>query len=149
MDNSEGISHSFSDPRDFLPAGAGLLRASSQTDARLLVPASLSTLLFPSLRRSSSSSRSWGCSLAHAAQGRLFGQIKDITGPEAAAATQAIVDPVHRARGSGIVAALSLMLLVVGASATFSSLKTALDFVFKVKSPEGFSGLAVLLCARY
>nr|WP_246257850.1 YihY/virulence factor BrkB family protein [Pararobbsia alpina] len=85
---------------------------------------------------------------ADAAQGRLFGQIKDITGPEAAGAMQAIVEHAHRASGSGIAASLSLVLLVVGASATFSSLNTALDTVFKVKSPKGISGLALLLRAR-
>ena len=83
-----------------------------------------------------------------AAQGRLFGQIKDITGPEAASAMQAIVEHAHRASGSGIAAAISVALLIVGASATFSSLNTALDIVFKAESPKGISGLALLLRAR-
>lgn len=83
-----------------------------------------------------------------AAQGRLFGQIKDITGPEAASAMQAIVEHAHRASGSGIAAALSVLLLIIGASATFSSLNTALDIVFEAKSPKGISGLALLLRAR-
>ena len=83
-----------------------------------------------------------------AAQGRLFGQIKDITGPEAASAMQAIVEHAHRASGSGVAAALSVALLIVGASATFSSLNTALDIVFKAESPKGISGLALLLRAR-
>lgn len=85
---------------------------------------------------------------ADAARGRLFGQIKDITGPEAAAAMQDIVAHAHRASGGGVAAALSIVLLVVGASATFSSLNTALDIVFKVESRKGISGLALLLRAR-
>ncbi|MCC8402310.1 YihY/virulence factor BrkB family protein [Paraburkholderia sp. MMS20-SJTN17] len=85
---------------------------------------------------------------ADAAQGRLFGQIKDITGPEAADAMQAIVQHAHRASGSGVAAALSGVLLIVGASATFSSLNTALDIIFKVESPKGISGLTLLLRAR-
>lgn len=83
-----------------------------------------------------------------AAQGRLFAQMKDIIGPEAAAAMQEIVEHAHRASGSGIAAGLSLVLLVIGASATFSSLNTALDVVFKANSPKGISGLAWLLRVR-
>ncbi|HZZ12659.1 MAG TPA: YihY/virulence factor BrkB family protein [Paraburkholderia sp.] len=83
-----------------------------------------------------------------AAQGRLFGQIKEITGPEAAGAMQAIVAHAHYASAHGIAAALSVALLIVGASATFSSLNTALNIVFKVKPPKGISGLALLLRAR-
>jgi membrane protein len=83
-----------------------------------------------------------------AAQGRLFEQIKDITGPEAAGAMQAMVEHAHRSSGSGIAAAVSVVLLLVGASATFSSLNTALDIVFKVESRKGISGLALLLRAR-
>jgi len=83
-----------------------------------------------------------------AAEGRLFAQIKDITGPEAAGAMQAMVEHAHRSSGSGIAAAVSVVLLLVGASATFSSLNTALDEVFKVESRKGISGLALLLRAR-
>jgi membrane protein len=83
-----------------------------------------------------------------AAQGRLFAQIKDITGPEAAGAMQAMVEHAHRSSGSGIAAAVSVVLLLIGASATFSSLNTALDIVFKVESRKGISGLALLLRAR-
>jgi membrane protein len=83
-----------------------------------------------------------------AAQGRLFAQIKDITGPEAAGAMQAMVEHAHRASGSGIAAVVSVLLLLVGATATFSSLNAALDVVFKVESRKGISGLALLLRAR-
>jgi membrane protein len=83
-----------------------------------------------------------------AARGRLFEQIKDITGPEAAGAMQAMVEHAHHSSGSGIAAAVSLVLLLIGASATFSSLNTALDIVFKVESRKGISGLALLLRAR-
>ena len=61
---------------------------------------------------------------------------------------QAMVEHAHQANGSGVAAALSLVLLLVGASATFSSLNSALDIVFKVEPPKGISGLALLLRAR-
>lgn len=83
-----------------------------------------------------------------AAKGRLFGQIKDITGPEAAAAMQDIVQHAHHAGGSGIATALSIVLLFVGASATFASLSSALDIIFKVGTRKGISGIALLLRAR-
>jgi membrane protein len=149
MDNSVRVNHNFSGARGFIPvareAVTGFLTDRCTTlgasiafySAFSLAPTLLIVLAVVGLF--------FG---ADAAQGRLFGQIKDITGPEAAAAMQAIVEHAHRASGSGIAAALSVVLLVVGASATFSSLNTALDIVFKAKSPKGFSGLALLLRAR-
>jgi membrane protein len=83
-----------------------------------------------------------------AAKGRLFDHVKGILGNDAAGAMQAIVEHAHRANGSGIAAVTSIVLLVVGASATFSSLNTALDVVFDAQSSKGFAGLALLLRAR-
>lgn len=83
-----------------------------------------------------------------AAKGRLFDQIKGILGSDAAGAIQAIVEHAHRANGGGIAAVTSIVLVVVGASATFSSLNTALDVVFEAESPRGMAGLALLLRVR-
>ena len=54
----------------------------------------------------------------------------------------------HRASGGGIAAIVSVALLIVGASATFSSLNTALDSVFHAEPRAGISGIAILLRAR-
>lgn len=83
-----------------------------------------------------------------AAKGRLFDQVKGVLGNDAASAMQSLVEHAHRASGSGIAAALSIVLVAVGASATFSSLNTALDVVFGAHSPKGIAGLALLLRAR-
>ena len=83
-----------------------------------------------------------------AAQGRIFGQVKDVLGKDAAAAMQAIVEHAHYGSGSGIAAIISVVLLAVGASATFSSLNTALDVVFEAPSAKGLAGTALLLRAR-
>ncbi|MFL9961747.1 YihY/virulence factor BrkB family protein, partial [Paraburkholderia sediminicola] len=83
-----------------------------------------------------------------AARGRLFDQVKGVLGSDAASAMQTLVEHAHRANGSGVAAALSLVLVAVGASATFSSLNTALDVVFAAESPKGIAGLALLLRAR-
>jgi membrane protein len=85
---------------------------------------------------------------ADAAQGKLFAEVKNVLGNEAAAAMQDIVTHAHRASGGGIAAAASVILLIVGASATFSSLNTALDTVFDAKPRAGVSGFAVLLRVR-
>jgi membrane protein len=61
---------------------------------------------------------------------------------------QAMVDHAHHMSGSGISTALSVLLLLVGASATFASLNTALDIVFKVEPRKGISGIELLLRAR-
>ena len=83
-----------------------------------------------------------------AAKGRLFDQIKGVLGSDAASAMQSLVEHAHRSNGSGVAAALSIVLVAVGASATFSSLNTALDVVFGAESPKGIAGLALLLRAR-
>lgn len=83
-----------------------------------------------------------------AAQGRLFGQVKDVIGNDAAAAMQAIVQHAHYGSGGGFAAVISVVLLAIGASATFSSLNTALDVVFEAPSAKGLAGAALLLRAR-
>lgn len=83
-----------------------------------------------------------------AAKGRLFDQVKGVLGNDAASAMQTLVGHAHRANGSGVAATLSVALVAVGASATFSSLNTALDVVFAAESPKGIAGLALLLRAR-
>lgn len=83
-----------------------------------------------------------------AARGRLFDQVKDIVGNDAAGAMQEIVTHAHHAAGSGFAAVASVALLIVGASATFTSLNTALDAVFEAKAGEGVQGLKLLLRTR-
>ncbi|GJH05907.1 YihY/virulence factor BrkB family protein [Paraburkholderia terrae] len=83
-----------------------------------------------------------------AAQGRLFAQVKGILGGDAASAIQSIVQNAHFSGNGGLAAVISTGLLAVGASATFSSLNTALDVVFRARSPRGIAGVALLLRAR-
>ncbi|CAB3805565.1 YihY/virulence factor BrkB family protein [Pararobbsia alpina] len=149
MDSSERASRSFSAQRGFMPVARGAVTG-FVADRCTTLGSSIAFYSAFSLAPTPVivlAVAGWFFG-ADAAQGRLFGQIKDITGPEAAGAMQAIVEHAHRSSGSGIAATLSFVLLVVGASATFSSLNTALDIVFKVKSPKGISGLALLLRAR-
>jgi membrane protein len=65
-----------------------------------------------------------------AARGQLFGQVNGMLGDQAAASVQSIVENAHRSSGTGIAAIISFVLLAVGASATFSSLNTALNMIW-------------------
>nr|WP_244818450.1 YihY/virulence factor BrkB family protein [Caballeronia sp. Lep1P3] len=82
-----------------------------------------------------------------AARGQLFGQISGMLGKDAAASVQAIVEHAHRSGGGGIAAIISFVLLAVGASATFSSLNTALSVIWP-KDKEAKSGVATMVKVR-
>lgn len=85
---------------------------------------------------------------AEAAQGQLFLRVHDFLGNDSAAAIQSIVENAHRQGGSGFAAVTSVVLLIVGASATFSSLNTAFDTVFPALPREKRSGIALMLRVR-
>lgn len=85
---------------------------------------------------------------ADAARGQLFAQVHSFLGDEPAAAIQAIVENAHRGGGGGFAALMSVGLLIIGASATFSSLNTALDVVFPAVPAEKRSGIALMIRVR-
>ena len=82
------------------------------------------------------------------ASGEFFAQSKSLIGADAARAMQTIVESAHHTNASGMAAFLSLGLLIVGASATFTSLNTALDIVFDAEPPSGLRSITLLLRAR-
>ncbi|MEM5329649.1 YihY/virulence factor BrkB family protein [Paraburkholderia sp. JHI2823] len=79
------------------------------------------------------------------ARGELFGQVQKVLGDDAAAAVTTIVQHAHRAGSTGGVAAIvSLALLVIGASATFSSLHSALNIVWPPDAARTSSVMALV-----
>ncbi|MDR5777248.1 YihY/virulence factor BrkB family protein [Caballeronia sp. LZ002] len=84
---------------------------------------------------------------AEAARGQLFGQISGMLGKDAAASVQTIVEHAHRSGGGGVAALISFALLAVGASATFSSLNTALSIIWPAKERPK-SGVTALVKIR-
>ncbi|WP_404980236.1 MULTISPECIES: YihY/virulence factor BrkB family protein [unclassified Caballeronia] len=84
---------------------------------------------------------------AEAARGQLFHQISGMLGKEAAESVQTIVEHAHRSGGGGIAAIVSFVLLAVGASATFSSLNTALSIIWPADNKEK-SGVATMVKVR-
>ncbi|WP_028220393.1 YihY/virulence factor BrkB family protein [Paraburkholderia oxyphila] len=82
---------------------------------------------------------------ADAARGELFREVHNVLGNDAAAGITTIVQNAHRAGGKGSVAAvISLALLAIGASATFSSLNSALNIVWPLDGPRTSSVLALV-----
>jgi membrane protein len=71
-----------------------------------------------------------------AARGQLFHQVNGLIGDQAASGVQSIVENAHRSGGTGIAAITSFVLLAVGASATFSSLNTALNIVWPLSGEQ-------------
>lgn len=85
---------------------------------------------------------------ADAVQGRLVGQVRGIIGEEGAAMVQAMIASAWRARAGTGTTLLSLAGIFVGASATFSSLNTALNRIWPLAAGEERSSLLGLLRVR-
>ncbi|WP_322013673.1 YihY/virulence factor BrkB family protein [Paraburkholderia sp. J12] len=80
------------------------------------------------------------------ARGQLFRQVHNVLGDEAAAGITTIVQNAHRAgKAGGIATIVSLSLLAIGASATFSSLHAALNVVWP---PDGKRASSVFALVR-
>lgn len=80
-----------------------------------------------------------------AARGELFTHIHGMLGDEAAAGVQNIVQNAHRSGSAGGLAAIiSFTLLAIGASATFSSLNSALNVVWPLSGPRASSVYALV-----
>lgn len=82
---------------------------------------------------------------AAAARGELFTHIHGLLGDQAAAGVQTIVENAHHSGNAGGVAAIiSFSMLAIGASATFSSLNSALNMVWPYTGPRSSSVLALV-----
>jgi membrane protein len=80
-----------------------------------------------------------------AARGELYRQVHTVLGNDAAAAISTIVQNAHRSGGAGGAAAIiSFVLLAIGASATFSSLNSALNIVWPATGPRASSVIALV-----
>jgi len=63
--------------------------------------------------------------------GELYGQLRAVVGPDAASAIQAMVGKAATSRASTGATWLSAIIIAVGASATFTELKTSLNAIFR------------------
>ena len=71
---------------------------------------------------------------ADAIQGRLFDQIRGVVGNDGAATIQAMVASARHANVAAGTTVISLIAVLVGASATFSSLNTALNLIWPIEA---------------
>jgi membrane protein len=82
---------------------------------------------------------------AAAARGELYHHINGLLGDQAAAGVQTIVENAHHSgNAGGIAAIISFSALAIGASATFSSLNTALNQVWPYTGPRTSSVIALV-----
>src|SRR5579864_4607053 len=82
---------------------------------------------------------------ADAARGELFREVHGVLGDDAAAGVQTIVQNAHHSGSAGGIAAIiSFVLLAIGASATFSSLNSALNIVWPYTGPRSSSVIAMV-----
>jgi membrane protein len=82
---------------------------------------------------------------AQAVRGELFAHIHGMLGDDAAAGVQTIVQNArHSGSAGGIAAIISFALLAIGASATFSSLNSALNIVWPLSGPRSSSVIALV-----
>jgi membrane protein len=82
---------------------------------------------------------------AAAARGELFNHIHGLLGDQAAAGVQTIVENAHHSGSAGGIAAIiSFTMLAIGASATFSSLNSALNLVWPYTGPRSSSVIALV-----
>ncbi|MFM0208954.1 YihY/virulence factor BrkB family protein [Paraburkholderia sediminicola] len=80
-----------------------------------------------------------------AARGQLFTHIHGLLGDQAAAGVQTIVENAHHSGSAGGIAAIiSFSMLAIGASATFSSLNSALNLVWPYTGRRSSSVIALV-----
>ncbi|CAB3778440.1 hypothetical protein LMG28614_00616 [Paraburkholderia ultramafica] len=80
-----------------------------------------------------------------AARGELYSHIHGLLGDQAAAGVQTIVENAHHSGSAGGIAAIiSFSALAIGASATFSSLNSALNLVWPYTGPRTSSVIALV-----
>jgi membrane protein len=83
---------------------------------------------------------------AEAVQGRLFSEMENLMGKDGAAAVQAMVASAWRTGSPGWVGLISLGGVLIGASATFSELTSALNWIWRAPAKQG--AVATLIKVR-
>ena len=85
---------------------------------------------------------------ADAAQGRLYGQLRDVMGDPAAAAVQALMQNVNRPAQGLLASMIGAVVLLIGAMSVFGELQDALDRIWRAPLRPGGSSVVALLRAR-
>lgn len=83
-----------------------------------------------------------------AAQGEIVGQIQGVVGVEGAMAVQGLLKSVSEPRDGIIAAGLGIVTLVIGATAVFAELQSALDRIWHIPAAPRDSGIWLLIRKR-
>ena len=87
----------------------------------------------------------WG---REAVQGEIVGQLSGLMGKEGAAGVQALIESANKPVEGAIATAVSVLLLLVGATTVFAELQSALDRIWQVPEQQKRSGIWTTLRAR-
>ena len=87
----------------------------------------------------------WG---RDAVQGEIVGQLQGLIGQEGATGVQALIESANKPAKGIVATAISVGILVVGATTVFAELQSALDRVWDVPPAEKASGIWATLRAR-
>jgi membrane protein len=83
-----------------------------------------------------------------AVEGRLFGEIRGLLGPDGATAVQAMVANAWKANRTGWTTLISIVAMFLGASATFAQLNASLNFIWRVPRAASRKALFSLVKVR-
>lgn len=83
-----------------------------------------------------------------AVQGQLVGQLRGLIGEDGARAVQGMVQSAWLSTGTGVKTALSIVTLLVGASATFAELSEDVNRLWKVSTANGANVVGAFLRVR-
>lgn len=84
-----------------------------------------------------------------AAQGQIVAQLRGIMGEEGAAAVEGMLKAVREPTKGVIATIVGIALLLLGATAIFAELQSALDRIWRVPAPQRVSGIWQLLRTRF
>ena len=87
----------------------------------------------------------WG---RDAVQGQIVGQLSGLIGTEGATGVQALIESADKPTKGLVATAISIVVLVVGATTVFAELQSALDRIWKVQQAPKVSGIWATLRTR-
>ena len=87
----------------------------------------------------------WG---REAVQGELIGQLSGLMGKEGAAGVQALIESANQPTQGLVATAISIVVLVIGATTVFAELQSALDRIWQVPQAPKASGIWAMVRSR-
>ena len=80
-----------------------------------------------------------------AAQGEIYGQIKDLIGPQAALEVQNIIANIQHTDGGVTGAIIGIALLLLGATGVFSEIQSSINYIWSVRAKPAKGWLKILI----